>query len=200
MSINEQFELAKRKGKENDFLAAIEILNELIKIEANNESYIYERGVAYLNVEKFDLAMYDFNRLVDLDSERAFYYSCRGFIKSRIGDKNGALDDYEVAIRLEPNNPITYNNMGLVFEEMGYMEQAQKSFKIHDDLKGYKPRTFDEPDAVPAENNEIKSDKVTENIPTKGQIAKDVFTKKNTFKEFVQFIKNGFKLKHNSHD
>jgi len=192
MSKNVDFENAMRKVNKNDFESAIELFSKVLKNKANNTDALYNRGVAYLNVEKIELAIYDFSKLIELDAENAFYYSCRAFAKARTKDKKGAIKDYEIAIKLDPNNPITYNNMGLVQEEIGYMEQAQKSFKQSDVLREseQKPKTFGEP---PLKN--VNDFKDTERVKSKSDIAKDVFRDKNTFKEFIGFIKNGFKLK-----
>jgi hypothetical protein len=46
---------------------------------------------------------------------------------------------------------------------------------------------------VNTENEEAKSEE-------KKKIAKEVFTKKSTFKEFLGFIKNGFKLDKDDQD
>lgn len=205
MSKNEHFENAMRKVSENDFESAIELFGEALKQDSNKETIYYNRAVAYLNSEKIDLAIFDFNKLIDIDSNNAFYYSCRAFAKARTKDKKGALSDYEIAIKLDPNNPITYNNMGLVQEDIGYMKQAQKSFEQSDDLRkkeeAGKVLNLNSSELDKKEVNDridnAKKSQVIEPIEekTKGQITKDIFTDKSTFKEFIAFIKNGFKLK-----
>ena len=196
MSKNVDFENAMRKVSENDFELAIELFTKALVHNPNSTDVFYNRAVAYLNLEKIDLAIFDFSKLIELDAENAFYYSCRAFAKSRSKDKKGAIADYEIAIKLDPNNPITYNNMGLVQEELGYMEQAKKSFKHSDILREAeenKPKTFGE---APLKNVNSDDSQFTEvEQKSKKEIAKDVFRDKNTFKEFVSFIKNGFKLK-----
>jgi len=192
MSKNKDFENAMCKVNENDHESAIELFTKALKTNKNSTDALYNRGIAYLNIEKIELAIFDFTRLIELDQDNAFYYSCRAFAKARSKDKKGAITDYEIAIKLDPNNPITYNNMGLVQEEIGYMEQAQKSFKQSDNLRvaEQKPKTFGE---APLKNvNDIIDSKSPK---SKSDIAKDVFRDKNTFKEFIAFIKNGFKLK-----
>lgn len=209
MSTNEHFENAMRKVNENDFESAIELFGEALKSDSNKETIYYNRAVAYLNLEKLDLAIFDFNKLIDLDSNNAFYYSCRAFAKARTKDKKGALADYEIAITLDPDNPITYNNMGLVQEEIGYMEKAQKSFKQSDDLRKKEEANkvininVDQQNAKEVESRIENAKKVAEAEQSldneveksKGQVVKEVFTDKSTFKEFIDFIKNGFKLK-----
>ena len=151
------------------------------------------------------MAIFDFNKLIEIDSKNAFYYSCRAFAKARTKDKKGAVADYEIAIELDPDNPITYNNMGLVQEEIGYMKQAKKSFEQSDDLRKKEEANkvinlkSDQDSKKEVENRLENSKKIIESNDdvekTKSQLAKSIFTDKSTFREFIDFIKNGFKLK-----
>ncbi len=194
MSNNDYFKQAMDKVNQNDFESSIDLFTKSIKNNPTHKDSYYHRGVSYLNLEKIDLAIFDFNKLIELDPNYAFYYSCRGFAKSRLGDKQGAIEDYNKSLELEPDNEITLNNLGLVQEELGYMEQAQQSFSKSDAIRtqeNYQPETFGEPSHQPKKiNNQTK-----ENLSSKSKVVKDIFTKKSTFKEFINFIKNGFKLK-----
>lgn len=204
-----------QNSTEEDYLNAIKILSNIFPTVSNKKDIFYNRAVCYLNTAQFDLAVFDFSVLIEIEPNKAFNYSCRAFAKARTDDKKGAIADYEKALELEPDNPITYNNMGLVQEEIGYIKQAKKSFELSDDL-----RKKEEANKVLhlKENQEVKQEvedrldkaKVDSNAPkvvetpippietevekTKSEIIKEIFTNKNTFKEFIQFIKNGFKL------
>ncbi|HIP37067.1 MAG TPA: tetratricopeptide repeat protein [Crocinitomix sp.] len=194
MSINVYLNKALDKVNQNDFETSIELFTKVLKLDPSHKDAYYHRGVSYLNLEKIDLAIFDFNKLIELDPNYAFYYSCRGFAKSRLGDKKGAIEDYFKSLELEPDNEITLNNLGLVQEELGYMEQAKKSFEKSDAIRkneNYQPETFGEPSQHP---KKLKIDE-KQNTQSKSQLAKEIFTKKSTFKEFLSFIKNGFKLK-----
>lgn len=204
-----------QNSSEADYLSAIEILTSALPQSVDKKDLYYNRAVCYLNTAQFELAVFDFSKLIEIESNKAFNYSCRAFAKARTNDKKGAIKDYEKALELEPDNPITYNNMGLVQEEIGYIKQANKSFEQSDDL-----RKKEEANKVLnlQDNQNVKKEvedrlekaklESTEPLPktvpvppvekelekTKGELAKEIFTNKNTFKEFIQFIKNGFKL------
>lgn len=188
---NKDFENAMHKVNQNDFEGAIKDFDLALQAEPNNTDFIYNRAVAYLNLEKMELAIFDFSRLIEIDNANPFYYSCRAFAKARTPDKKGAIADYEKAIELDPDNPITYNNMGLVQEELGWMQQAKDSFNQSDELRHKAESKFDEPKQV----EPVKQDEEVEKNISKSQLVKDVFTKKSVFKEFIDFVKNGFKLK-----
>ena len=197
----------------SDFEKAVDLLTQALNDTTSKADVYYNRAVAYLNLNKIDLAIFDFNKLVEIDSNNAFYYSCRGFAKARTQDKKGAILDYEKALEIDPNNPITYNNMGLVQEEIGYLKQAQKSFAQSDDLRKKEEANqilqsknseiiktevenrLDKSKEITGEKESIIKPKSEEKPQSKVELAKDIFTSKSTFKEFINFIKNGFKLK-----
>lgn len=201
-----------QNSTEADYLNAIKILSNIFPTVSNKKDIFYNRAVCYLNTAQFELAVFDFSVLIEIEPNKAFNYSCRAFAKARTTDKKGAIADYEKALELEPNNPITYNNMGLVQEEIGYIKQAKKSFEQSDDLRKKeeankvlhlqdnqkvkqevenrleKIKSETPPTAAPITPTETVNEK------TKSELVKEIFTDKSTFKEFIQFIKNGFKL------
>lgn len=196
MSNNDYFKQAMDKVNQNDFESSIDLFTKSIKNNPTHKDSYYHRGVSYLNLEKTDLAIFDFSKLIDLDPNYAFYYSCRGFAKSRLGDKHGAIEDYQKSLELDPDNEITLNNLGLVQEELGYMEQAKQSFSKSDAIRkqeNHQPQTFGDASHQPKKIEPASND----HQPSKSKVVKDIFTKKSTFKEFINFIKNGFKLKDN---
>ena len=124
-------------------------------------------------------------------------------------DLKGAVEDYEKSLELDPDNEITYNNLGLALEQMGAMARAQRMYKKGNEILGYDPekRVMDESGDHMVNKDEIEPQQETEVDPKeekkalrkkKGKAAKEVFSNKNAFKEFLGFIGNGFKLKDSS--
>ena len=189
------------KIKENDHAEAIELLTIAIDEDANNADYYSERAVCYIHTGQLDLSMFDMNRAVEIEPDYSYRYSCRAYLKGKMGDARGAVADYQRAVELDPEDAIAYNNLGLAQENLGYWEKARENFRKSNQLIGYDPenRVIQGDVAISKDNQEIKitKDEIVEPViqPTKGQIIKDVFSKKGTFKEFVGFITNGFKLK-----
>lgn len=218
--MNREFAKGMAKVKENDFLTAIEHFTLAIVEDPNNVECYAERAVAYLNTNQFDLSMFDMHRCIEMEPNNSYRYSCRAFLKAKIGDTEGAITDYEMAVKLDPEDAIAYNNLGLVQETKGFRVQAQKSFEKSNELIGYNPNRFDEgelkkdnPKKNTAEEidkqNQLATDstqpvaeadssaeiRLEETSPSKGQIAKSVFTTKLGFKDFWKFIRNGFRIK-----
>ena len=83
------------------------------------------------------------NKSIELDDKYAYFFSCRGFLKTKMKDLDGAIQDYEISLELDPENEITYNNMALALESVGNMKKAQKYAKKSNELIGYDPEKID---------------------------------------------------------
>jgi len=209
--MNREFSKGLDKVKEKDFLGAIEHFSMAIQEDAGNVEYYAERAVAYLNSNQFELSMFDMNRCIELEPKNSYRYSCRGFLKAKMGDTDGAIADYEMAVKLDPEDAIAYNNLGLAQETKGFRKRAEKNYQRSNELIGYNPKRFDEGENKAATvgttpknaadeqkiSPEINAEEspVIESQPTKGAIAKSVFTSRSGFREFWRFIRNGFKIK-----
>lgn len=196
MTNDELFALGMSKVKENDHLEAIRIFTAVLKEEPTNANALSHRGIAYLNIDKLDLSLADMNAAAEHDPDYSFRYQSRGYLKARMKDYAGALADYEKAVELDPNDAIAHNNLALAQEQMGWAKEAKESFDKSDELSGIKTA---EERAKERRDNAVqtnKPEKTPNDIPSKkSQVAKEVFTKKAVFKDFIGFIKNGFKLK-----
>ena len=212
MEENKHFQLGVAKVNENDFKSAIEYFTLAIQEDDKNPFFFNQRAVCYLNLNQFDLSLFDMNKSIELDENYAYFYSSRGFLKTKMKDMEGAVMDYERSLELDPENEITYNNMGLALESMGNMNKAKKYYKKGNSLLGYDPEKRklsedkkmmvdadekQEPSKLAEHVEEIKAEQEKEDKASKKKIAKEVFTKKSVFKEFIGFIGNGFKLKEN---
>jgi len=197
MNMSREFAKGLAKAKENDFLGAIEHFSNAINEDNSNVEHYAERAVAYINTNQYELSMFDMNICIDLEPNNSYRYSCRAFLKSRMGETDGAISDYEKAIMLDPDDAIAYNNLGLAQEQKGFRDRAEKNFKKSNELAEYRQNNetsyglgMSNPPAVGAniEQNPTSTQK-------KSEIARKVFTNKKSFKEFLKFIRNGFKIK-----
>ncbi|MFK8038023.1 MAG: tetratricopeptide repeat protein [Crocinitomicaceae bacterium] len=182
---------AKHKVKDNVLDKALELLTKALELNPRGKDALYERGVLYTNLKQSELALFDFNKLIELEDDNPFFYACRAFIKAGLNDKKGAMEDYQITIKLDPEDSVAHNNLGLLQEQNNYKSEAERSFAKSNSIIGYNPSRYD--------NQEQKIEEViedeTEVSLSKSELAKSVFTKKSIFKEFIGFIKNGFKIK-----
>lgn len=210
MRDEELYQNGLHKVSQNKLEEAIELFTKAIELNATNPHYYNERAVCYLNMGKFELSMFDMNKSIALDEKYAYFYSCRAFLKTKMKDMDGAVEDYERSLELDPKNDITYNNMAIALESIGNMNKAQKYYKKSNEIIGYDPenRVLGEDGKTMTDKTEPEqetsrlADQIKEikqaqesKTPSKSSIAKDVFTKKSVFKEFLSFVLNGFKMK-----
>lgn len=196
--------VSSRLGK---FEAALADFDHLIGLEPFNPTYISDRAVVLHLLKRNQEAMEEFDRALNLEPLNPYRYSSRAYFKDRIGDLKGAIEDYEKAIELDPEDAVAYNNKGIIEEKMGYMKQSKKSFNKADDLIGYKgPSSTKEtieqesksnfpPIGKPLDNEDKEKETSEKKLSFSGyfDILKGVFTNKHTQKEFIDFIRSGFK-------
>lgn len=183
-----------KKGEElhhaGKFLEAITQFNQALELLPDHPDILADRAVAYLMLEKYKLAILDFDKAASIDPENPYRYSSRAFAKDKIGDIDGALADYEKAIKLDPSDAIAHNNLGLLLENKGSRKGAKNMFELADKLnkENELPPT---PQQAPNATSNQASETTTSKDPV--QVFKSIFTKEG-WKDFVSFVRNGFKL------
>jgi len=78
--------------------------------------------------EPCNLTLEKLNELIQLDSNEAAYYDCRGDVYFGLRNIKKSIEDYTRAIQIEPNNPYTYNHRASV-----YYSIQKPDFAIIDD-------------------------------------------------------------------
>ena len=89
---------------EKDYDNAIKDLDNAIKI---NPIYVNARmfrgGIRFGILQKFEGALEDYNKAIELELNNAIYYTFRGDVKAELGDEKGSKADYAKAEALDPN-------------------------------------------------------------------------------------------------
>ena len=201
----QHFIQAREFVSQNKLNEALESINKCLEISPEQPDALSQRGVIYFHLKKEDLALMDMDRAVALDMHNAYRYSSRAYIRAAYKDIEGAETDYLKAIELDPKDEIAYNNYGLLLENRGHIELAKKHYTKADELAGIKPieqrakeareKSTENSEKTPdtEKSTEINSDESLGDT-TISKTVKEVFTKKSVFKEFIGFVKNGFKL------
>lgn len=206
------YDKAVQYMKENKMDKALIALDNALESEPLNPDYYSERGVVYFHLKNKMKSIADMDKAVELQPNYSYRYSSRAYIKDWIGDLEGAIADYEKAVELDPKDAIAYNNLGMLQEKMGYRQKAQYYYDRADTLEGVdKRRTEYQAEEVDPKIKRSESlsdehqalntkDANTTSIEkpqgkTSSKVIKGIFSDKDTFKEFMRFIKNGFKIK-----
>jgi len=199
---NPDFIKAEQLAKNEQFEEALTLYNQAVNSEPKNPRIYSQRGVCFFHLKQLENALKDMNRAVELDSEYSYRYASRAYIKDAMGDVKGAIEDYKKAIELDPDDAVSYNNLGLLEEKLGYIEASKKNFKKADDLAKMLEETGVVTESELMASEVTKPENIQKQIDKEKKQQKDasvvgemksVLTKKESFKEFIRFIKNGFK-------
>lgn len=198
ISNNSHYISGRKKFEQKDFSGALEDYNKAIQQEENPAIYS-ERAVVFYYLDQKDKSLADMNYAAELEPDNPYRYSSRAYIKDSMGDLEGAIADYEIAIKLDPDDAIAHNNLGLLQEKMGYKDKAKHSLNRADTLaqvdqlldeirkeKGYE---------IPTEKEDRKPSTEEQEALGIWTILRNTFFTKTGFKEYLNFIKDGFKIK-----
>ncbi len=81
---------------------------------------------AFVNEKKenYNLAIKDYNKVIELTPDYPDIYFDRGIAKTQLKQYEDALTDYDEAIRLKPDDAISYFNRGFAKDQLGRYEEA----------------------------------------------------------------------------
>ncbi|HEX2916292.1 MAG TPA: tetratricopeptide repeat protein [Chloroflexia bacterium] len=119
-----------RLYRNKQMLAEISSLTAAIEEKPDDPDVYIERGMAYKKQGQLSLAMEDFDRAIELDSEYNYAYYVRGNAHFDLKEYKKAISDYDQAIRLDPSDAYTYNHRGLAYHELKQYPAAIKDFDI----------------------------------------------------------------------
>ena len=87
------------------------------------------RGQVHYQMGDYEAALQDYARAIELQPDRAFFYSERAAIHRELGhDLNAALQDYNRAIELAPQEGDLFYRRGRAHRSMGNHEAALEDY------------------------------------------------------------------------
>ena len=89
----------------------------------------FDRGRAWADQGKYDRAVEDFNRALELDPNYPDAFNGRALAYAGEQQYDHALQDFNQAIKLDPNYAIAINNRGLAAQNLGRTDEATKYFE-----------------------------------------------------------------------
>lgn len=84
----------------------------------------FNRGSAYLQEQKYDLAIADYTKAIALDPKFSSAYFNRGVSYKKKEQYTQALADYAKVVQFEPKDADVYKNQGIVYEILKNYDQA----------------------------------------------------------------------------
>ncbi|MGC8803388.1 MAG: tetratricopeptide repeat protein, partial [Bacteroidales bacterium] len=122
--------------KEKD---AFELINNAISKEPNQPALYYGRGILNNSKQKFEKALSDFNKSLELNADyNPFYlYLARGTAYLGMKEYEMALADFSKAIEIVPKSAIAYSSRAKVYYETEKYNEAiadyEKTIELNPD-------------------------------------------------------------------
>ncbi len=92
--------------------------------EALSESY-FQRANIRIALGKYEEAIADYDRAIDLKPDLVTAYNGRGIAKGKLGQRSDAVKDYDQAIRLDSAYARAYYNRGNAKRHLERYEEAR---------------------------------------------------------------------------
>jgi tetratricopeptide (TPR) repeat protein len=112
----------------NDHQLAIKACTEMINQNPRNAISYYNRAISYTETNQLDLALADYDKAIELNSNYHEAFNNRGNIYMRREDYKRALENYDAAIKINPRYARAHNNRGEAFENQGMLDQALAAY------------------------------------------------------------------------
>jgi Flp pilus assembly protein TadD len=178
---------------------ALEQFNKALKESPNHPDILSHRGVLYLHMNQKKNCFDDLLKAQELQPDNPYRYSSMAYARDFFGDIDGAILDYEKAIALDPEDAIAHNNLGLLHEKKGYASKAKRQFERADKIAKIENRLYDQvqtEELQTPKGEQLQPKKMAHSVPKKNSkttIIRSIFTDRTVFKEFITFVKYGFK-------
>jgi TPR repeat protein len=124
--IEEIYEQGNAHAKANEFDAAIERYDHVIRLDPDHINALNNRGNAYLAKGGYDQALADFDKAIALKPDFATAYANRGNAYQDRGEFDRAIRDYGVALQLKPDLAVALDNRAKAYDRKGMHDQARK--------------------------------------------------------------------------
>ena len=191
---------ARKAAEQGDWSQAILDFNQALaenSIWDEDPDFKHDRAVALFHIGKKEDALRELDAAVTLQPDYGYRYAARGWMKQALKDSHGAIADYQAAISLDPEDAISLNNLGLLEEQLGYQQEAKERFAAADELSGILQRESITPSPSASKSQTALPETPAigkSNSPSLISEIKRVLQQPDGRKEFIAFIRNGFKL------
>lgn len=122
--------LADSKHKQGQFNSAIKLYDKAESIKSDDQELFFNRGAAYVFVDKFRQANKDFDRSIDLGNMSPKIYYYKGFVNASQDKYKSAIESYNIAIKLNPDYAEAYYNRGAAKAELKNYTEGMKDFEL----------------------------------------------------------------------
>lgn len=129
MNINRAIALACELQNKGEIDQAEHIYKEIIKIQPDNVSALYNLGIIFQDKAQPDEAIFFYKRALDLDSNLVDAYFNVGLLLHRKGFLDDAIRNYQKALEHDQDSADLNNNLGAALKDKGELDEAISYYK-----------------------------------------------------------------------
>jgi tetratricopeptide (TPR) repeat protein len=108
----------------NDFVFWSDVIDQYQTVE---DAY-YNRGIIYMNENRNELALQDFDQALEIKPDFSNAFNNKGLLLMNIGKSQESLQNFDKAIESNPSNPDAYYNRGTLFHRLSKNPEALADF------------------------------------------------------------------------
>lgn len=101
---------------------------QALKYDIANADYYLERAQVRNAMNRYNLALADYDRVIEMIPQHFVAHYNRGLIRARVGDDNRAIDDFDFVIFQEPDNTLAIYNRAELRRNIGDYQGAIKDY------------------------------------------------------------------------
>jgi tetratricopeptide (TPR) repeat protein len=166
---------------------ALELLNQAQVLEPANPYRYSSRAFIKDSLGDLQGAIEDYQKAIELDPEDMVAYNNLGMLEEKLGYKEAAKKKFEQADELA-------KKLGLVFDENGNLLETAPGLAVPNAANGHRKEDIEGKQAVLQEISAIEKVENTNeeilkpSLPDYFNIIKSIFTSKQGFQEFIDFV------------
>ena len=138
-----QFHLGITKVNQSDPQGAVEHFTECVRLNPNEILAYRNRAMLYMDMEEYDLAFADYDKVIGLNAEGYIDYFLRGFANAHLGRYDLAIRDFDVSIGMDPSYAASYVERGRSMGAIGETYAAIRDFDKALELDPESPSVFE---------------------------------------------------------
>ena len=96
----------------------------------NDAEIFYNLAYGYLTLNNFELAILDFDKVIELEPDFVDAFIGRGGANYELKNFDLAIADFNKAVKLNQNAIVAYYLRGLCYQALSKFEQAEEDFTI----------------------------------------------------------------------
>lgn len=121
------YEIAIQLIYQEQFEAALTPLDQLLETYPNDAEAIFEQGMMYSHLKRYDLAHRSFSRYIQLDKHSPDGYFLRSESNRMLGNERQEFQDLKHVVKLEATNADANYYLALQFLKKGKVKKAKEA-------------------------------------------------------------------------